>query len=71
MIIVYTIETIRNPGSDETNIFRRQSLSRIRTVKTYIVPLTSMMTVPCDQRPGIYYSGIHTLLLHYHDGPSM
>jgi len=57
MIIVYNRNTsTRNPGSDETNIFRRQSPTRIRTVKTYIVQLPSLTTVPSDQRPEIYYS---------------
>ena len=64
MIIAHNRNTsTRNPRSDETNIFRRQSPTRIRTVKTYIVQLPSLTTVPDDQIPGIYYSGIHTLLV--------
>jgi len=63
MIIVYNRNaSTRDPGSDETDIFRRQSPTRIRTVKMYVVQLPSLTIVPGDQRPGIYYSGIHTLL---------
>ena len=66
MIIVYNRNTsTRNPGSDETDIFRRESPTRIRAVKTYVVQLPSLTTVPGDQRPGIYYSGINTHIIYY------
>jgi len=63
MIIVYNRNTsTRNPGSDVPDIFRQQSPTWIRTVKKCIVQLPSLTTLPGNQRPGIYYSGINTLL---------
>ena len=46
MIIVYNRNTsTRDPVSDKTDIFRRQSPTRIRIVKTYVVQLPSLTTV--------------------------
>jgi hypothetical protein len=48
MIIAYNHNSsTRNPRSDETNIFRRQSPTRIRTVQTYIVQLPFLTTLRC------------------------